>query len=91
MAKRNAPEAYVEPHERESGPWEEHELDSAGHALERAAMIQGNPKFGAAIVKHHETKAKRVGSLAKSMRRHLKSGMVSEKALERAAAKKARG
>lgn len=81
-------EKYREPHERPNGPWQDHELEDGGRALERAEHVKGNPKYVEAIAKHHEKKAKHHRALAESTRHLRKSGMISEKALERAAERK---
>jgi hypothetical protein len=75
---------YREPHERESGPWEDHELEQGGHHLERAEQIKANSKFVEAIAKHHEKKASMHRKLAKGMRHHMGRGMISEKAMKHA-------
>lgn len=77
------PVKYTPPHERESGPWEDHELDSAGHHLDMAEKIKGNPKMAEAIAKHHEKKAKHHQKMAASMKGHMKRGLVSVKQLEK--------
>lgn len=78
---------YREPHERESGPWDDYEKEEAGRTLERAEKIKGNAKFVEAVAKHHEAKAATHRKLAKGMRGHMKRGLVSERAMERAAHK----
>jgi hypothetical protein len=78
--------AWTEPHERKDGPWEDHELEHAGHHLEKAEKIKANPKFVEAIAKHHEKKAKAHHKLASSLKHHMARGLVSEKALEKASA-----
>jgi hypothetical protein len=75
---------YVQPHKRKDGPWDEYDLEDAGRAMERAEEISGNPKFVEAIAKHHEKKAKHHRKLAQGMKGHMKRGLVSEKALEKA-------
>lgn len=74
---------YKEPHERESG-WDEWELEHSGRTMEDAEKIKGNPKFVEAIAKHHEKKAKKHRKMAAGMRDHMKRGLVSDKALEKA-------
>ena len=78
---------YVEPHERKAGPWHDHELEDAGRTIERAEQIKGNAKMSEAVAKHHAKKATHHRALAKSMRGHMARGMVSEKALSKAAGK----
>jgi hypothetical protein len=75
---------HKEPHERKDGPWEDHELDHAGHHLEKAEKIKANPKFVEAIAKHHEKKAKAHHKLASGLKHHMARGLVSETALEKA-------
>jgi hypothetical protein len=82
--KGEAMHEYKEPHERSSG-WQDYELEDAGRHLERADKIKANPKFVEAIARHHEKKAAHHRKLAEGMKGHLKRGLVSEKALEKAA------
>ena len=82
------PIKYTPPHERKGGPWEDYELEDAGHTMERAAQIHSNPKFVEAIAKHHEKKAKKHRKLADGMREHMKRGLVSENALDRVSGSK---
>lgn len=76
---------YVHPHERKAGPWDDYELRECGNCLERAEQIKANPKLVEAIAKHHESKAKEHRKLAEGMKVHMKRGMVSEKAMDKAA------
>ena len=75
---------YKEPHERENGPWEDHELEMAGRDMERGDQVKGNPKLVEAVAKHHEKKAKKHRKMAQGMRDHMKRGMISEKAFDKA-------
>jgi hypothetical protein len=75
---------YKEPHEREHGPWHDWELMDAGRTLEHGEKIKGNHKFMEAIAKHHEEKAKHHRELSTEMKHHMRRGLVSEKALEKA-------
>lgn len=77
---------YVPAHERKDGPWDEYDLEDAGRTMERADQIRGNPKMMEAVAKHHKKKAKHHQHLAEAMAPHMKRGLVSEKALEKAAA-----
>jgi hypothetical protein len=88
MTGTASPGKYVEPHERKDGPWDEYELEDAGRHIERADKIRSNPKMMEAVAKHHEKKAKRHRAIAGEMRHHMNAGHVSEKAMERAAAKR---
>ena len=81
-------EKYREPHERSNGPWDEYEKDDAGRTLERAEKIKANGKFVAEIAKHHQKKSKHHHEIASKLKHHMKSGLVSDKALERAASRK---
>jgi hypothetical protein len=76
---------YREPHERKDGPWQDYELEEGGRHLERAEQIKGNGKYVEAIAKHHEKKAKMHRGLAHKARHLRGAGMISDKALERAA------
>jgi hypothetical protein len=79
------PVKYTPPHERKNGPWDEYDLEDGGRTMERAEEIRGNPKYVEAIAKHHEKKAKHHRKLAEGMKSHMKRGLVSERALEKAA------
>lgn len=81
------PEKYREPHERKEGPWDDYELDEGGRHLERAEKIKANGKYVEAIAKHHEKKASTHRNLAHQARHLRKSGMISDKALEKASNK----
>lgn len=72
---------YVEAHKRKDGPWDEYDLESAGHTMQRAEEIKGNPKLVEAVAAHHEKKAKHHRKMAAGMKGHMKRGLVSEKAL----------
>lgn len=76
---------YKPAHERANGPFDDYELEDAGRTMERADQIRGNPKLVEAVVKHHKKKAKHHHRLAESMASHVKRGLVSEKALAKAA------
>ena len=75
---------YKAPHERMNGPFDDYELEDAGRTMERADQIRGNPKLVEAVAKHHEKKAKHHRKMAEAMKPHMKRGLVSEKALEKA-------
>lgn len=81
---------YREPHERKDGPWQDHELEEGGRHLERAEKIKGNGKYVEAIAKHHEGRAKTHRKLAHQARHLRGQGMISDKALARAAEKRHR-
>lgn len=85
MTSTDSPKKWVEPHERKNGPWEDYELDDMGRHMEMAEKIKGNPKLVEAVAAHHAKKAKHHQKIAGQMRHHMKSGLVSEKSLERAA------
>ena len=76
---------FVPAHERESGPWDDYELDSAGDHLDRAEKIKGNAKFVESIAKHHAKKSKHHAKLAEHLKPHMKRGLVSERQLAKAA------
>ena len=78
------PVKYTPPHERKDGPWDEYELEDGGRTMERADQIRGNPKMMDAMAKHHSKKAKKHRKMAQGMRDHMKRGLISEKAFEKA-------
>jgi hypothetical protein len=75
---------YTPPHERKDGPWDEYDLEEGARHMERAEQVKDNPKYVEAIAKHHEKKAKHHKKLAEGMKGHMKRGLVSEAALEKA-------
>lgn len=84
------PSKYREPHARANGPWDEYELEDGGRTMERAEKIKANGKFVEHIAKHHQKKAAMHTKMAKHMMPHMKRGLVSEKAMGKAAAKRGR-
>ena len=84
-----SPSKYVPPHERKDGPWDSYELEDCGRHCEMADKIRDNPKLMEAMAKHHEKRAAEHHKIARSMKPHMKRGMVSEAALEKAAKRRA--
>lgn len=82
----NEPVRYAPPHERKNGPFDDYELEDGARTMERAEQIKGNPKYMDAIAAHHKKKAKHHHKMAEMMKPHMKRGLVSEKALEKASA-----
>jgi hypothetical protein len=81
---QDEPGKWTPPHERKNGPWDSYDLEDASRTMERADQIRANEKMVEAVGKHHEKRAAHHRKLAKSMKRHMKRGLVSEKALEKA-------
>ena len=81
------PVKYTPPHERTSGNFDDYELDDAGRHIEMADKIKSNPHMMKALAEHHAKKAAKHKKLAESMKPHMKRGLVSEKALEKASHK----
>ena len=88
MFANSGNEPRKEAHERMHGPWDNWEIEDAARHMDRAHKIMGNPKFMEAITKHHEAKAKEHHEMVAHMKPHMKRGLVSEKALEKASNKR---